>query len=282
MNLATRAPFQVRDIHLAELPSGAVKSAVNALGRMIARGEFAVGATIPMEADLVKMLGVSRTVVREAIKVLSGKGMLRTARRYGTRVLPFDNWNLIDPDVISWHDPNSPTAARIFRESTRLRFIVEPEAAALAARNASREQRETIACAAEHIHPEPFGYDGMIAEDYTFHATILEATGNVMLRQLQGLILALLQFSYPTGARAVPDEKVSRRNHIAVAESILAADAPQARARMISMLEQNMAIANKIDAADEACLPVGERSVLASQDRQMLVCERVLVQHIGI
>lgn len=246
MQVATKKPFEIPDIYLAELPTGAVKTAVNRLGRMIAHGDFPIGATIPMEAELVEMLGVSRTVVREAIKVLSGKGMLRTARRYGTRVLPFDRWNLLDPDVISWHDPNSPAAARIFKESTQLRFIVEPEAAALAALHATPEQRQVILRAAEHIRPEPFGDEGMIAADYTFHATILDGTGNILLRQLQGLILALLQFSYPTGKRAVPDEKVSLQKHISVAEAIAAGDPDAARKRMRGMLEQNQMIAQRI------------------------------------
>lgn len=246
MNIETKPPFQIPDIFLAELPTGAAKNAVNKLGKMIAHGDFPIGATIPMEAELVEMLGVSRTVVREAIKVLSGKGMVRTARRYGTRVLPFDKWNLLDPDVISWHDPNSPAATRIFRESTQLRFIVEPEAAALAALHATPEQRETILMAAKHIAPEPYGDQGMIAADYTFHATILDGTGNILLRQLQGLILALLQFSYPTGKRAVPDESVSRRNHIAVAEAIVAGNPEEARTRMRTMLDQNQSIARKI------------------------------------
>lgn len=246
MTAEKKAPFVVPDIYLAELPTGAVKTAVNDLGRMVARGDFPVGATIPMEAQLVEMLGVSRTVVREAIKVLSGKGMIRTARRYGTRVLPFENWNLLDPDVISWHDPQSPAATRIFRETTELRFIVEPEAAALAAANADADQRQTILTAAHHIQPDPYGPEGMLAADYTFHATILAGTGNSLLSQLQGLILAVLQFSYPTGARAVPDEKVSRRNHIAVAEAIFEQEPTAARDRMAAMLSQNQMIAKQI------------------------------------
>lgn len=241
-----KAPFEIPDIYLAELPTGAVKTAVHDLGCKIARGDFPIGATIPMEAELVDMLGVSRTVVREAIKVLSGKGMIRTARRYGTRVLPFDNWNLLDPDVISWHDPDSPAAARIFRESTQLRFIVEPEAAALSALHATPEQRETILHAAEHIKPEPYGDEGMIAADYTFHATILDGSGNILLRQLQGLILALLQFSYPTGKLADPDEVVSLKNHIAVAQAIMAGDPEQARQQMRQMLDQNQMIARRL------------------------------------
>ncbi|NQY59914.1 FadR/GntR family transcriptional regulator [Cognatishimia sp.] len=239
-------PFHLPDVFLSELPTGSVKTAVDTLGRMIARGEFAEGVTIPVEAELCDMLGVSRTVVREATKVLSGKGMLRTARRYGTRVLPFESWNLLDPDVIAWHDPSSPAATRIYAASTQMRMMVEPEAANLAAQNASQAQRDQILSAAQHIDPDPYGMDGMIAADYTFHATILEATGNLILAQLRGLILALLQFSYSTGAKVVPEVKVNRQAHVDVALAIAAANPLEARRLMREMLTENRETAEMI------------------------------------
>lgn len=235
--------FVLPDIYLSELPTGAVKTAVDTVGRRIAHGGFAAGATLPMEAELMEILGVSRTVVRETIKVLSGKGMVRTARRYGTRVLPPEHWNLLDPDVIRWHDPQSPLAQRIFMDSTELRVMVEPQAAALAAMHATDAQVATILRAADHIQPDEHGLGTMIAADYTFHATILEASGNVMLRQLQGVILALLQFCYPAGQQAAPDKKVSRRAHIAVAEAIMARNPDEAQSRMFDMLSINRAVA---------------------------------------
>ncbi|KAJ57047.1 hypothetical protein ACMU_00720 [Actibacterium mucosum KCTC 23349] len=231
---------------LSSLPSGSVKVVVDELGRRIADQVYPVGETIPMESELIPLFGVSRTVVREAIKVLTAKGMLRTARRYGTRVCAFENWHLLDPDVIRWHGPNSPMSSRIYAESTEMRCIFEPQAAGLAAINATDEQRQTILLAARHIRPDDAQPDQMIAADFAFHATILDATGNIMLSQLQGLILALLQFSYPTGASAVPDEKVSRRNHIAVAECIMARDAEGARDKMQAMLNQNQIVAEKM------------------------------------
>lgn len=243
-------PFHLPDVYLSELPTGSVKTAVDRLGRMIAGGEFAEGITIPVEAELCEMLGVSRTVVREATKVLSGKGMLRTARRYGTRVLPFENWNLLDPDVIFWHEPSSPTAARIYAACTQMRLMFEPEAAKLAAQNATAAQKRKIILAAEHIHPEPYGMQGMIAADYAFHSTILEGTGNLMLAQLRGLILALLQFSYTTGAKAAPDVKVNREAHIQVAQAISLGDPITSKDRMHAMLTENQAVADIIVSAN--------------------------------
>ena len=243
--MAVLRKFTLPAKSLSSLPTGAVKDVVEQLGRHIVAGRYGFDQTMPTEAVLAIEFGVSRTVLREAVKVLSAKKMLRTARRYGTRVCHFEEWHLLDPDVIRWHGPDSPMAPRVYREATELRLIVEPEAAHLAALHASQAQRQTILEAASAIQPEPFGLEAMIAADFTFHATILEATGNVMLSQLHSLILALLQFSYPAGASAAPDEKVSRERHIEVAKSIMARDAGSAREQMRQMLYQNRAIADR-------------------------------------
>jgi GntR family galactonate operon transcriptional repressor len=69
--------------------------------------------------------------VRDAIKVLLGMGLVRTTRRYGTRVLPVEDWNLLDGDVVGWHRRNHPRMRRIFAETTELRCIIEPGPASL-------------------------------------------------------------------------------------------------------------------------------------------------------
>ena len=117
----------------SSLPTGTTREIVETLGRRIANGFYAVGEVIPKEDQLAASLGVSRTTVRDAIKVLSGKSLVRTARRYGTRVQPVDDWNLLDPDVLAWHEAAHPRFQAIFVEAMELRRMIEPEAAALAA-----------------------------------------------------------------------------------------------------------------------------------------------------
>lgn len=247
MDKARQQTFELPDKALTSLPTGAVKDTVEHLGKSVVQGVFATDAILPREEELVDSLGVSRTVVREAIKVLCGKGLVRTARRYGSRVCPFESWNLLDPDVIRWHDPDSPRTARIYAEATDLRLIVEPEAAALAAMNATPQQRDIILAAADGITPVN-GEESMIGADYTFHATILQASGNLMLAQLQNVIYAVLLFSYSAGRTGAPEEQVSRRNHLSVAEAIAGGEADLARTRMRDMLAQNKAIAEKFAA----------------------------------
>ncbi len=248
MNNTNYVSFELPDKVLKSLPTGAVKDTVEHLGKSITRGQYKMGAILPKEDELVEELGVSRTVVREAIKVLCGKGLVRTARRYGSRVCQFDDWNLLDPDVIRWHDPDSPKTARIYTEATDLRLIFEPEAAALAAENATQEQREMILAAARHIHLQQAG-SRMLGADYAFHSLILQASGNRMLTQLQNMIYSVLVLSYGGGRHAASEGEASRRNHISVGEAIAMGDADLSRTRMRNMLTRNKVIAERIVAA---------------------------------
>jgi len=166
----------------AALPTGATRIAVDVLGRRIANDTYRPETVMPTEPELACSLGVSRATVRDAIKVLSGKGMVRTARRYGTRVRPVEEWNLLDADVAAWHDPSHPRLQLMFAETTELRSIIEPKAAALAAERATDEQVAAILEAAYAMHPEDGAVDDLFAADCAFHATILDATGNLLMR----------------------------------------------------------------------------------------------------
>ena len=232
--------FRLPESSLSSLPTGAVKVVVDTLGRHIANRRYAPGETLPREETLSKEHGVSRTVLRESIKVLSGKGMVRTARRYGTRVCAFEDWNLLDPDVIGWHDPSSPAAERIRSEAAVMRSIFEPEAAWLAARNATEAQVETILSAAGAITTEHAGLEGIIAADYTFHDTVLKAAGNMMLGQLTGLIQSVLPFHHVQAQRRPEDLDRLRSEHLAVAEAIAARDPALARNRMRALVSRHL------------------------------------------
>lgn len=223
----------------SSLPTGATKIAVDVLGRRIANDAYRPGEVMPTEPELASSLGVSRTTVRDAIKVLSGKGMVRTARRYGTRVRPIEEWNLLDADVAAWHDPSHPRLQLLFSETTELRTIIEPQAAALAAVRATPQQVSAIVESAYAIHPHSGAVEELFAADCTFHATILDATGNLLMRQLRPIILTMLWISYEYGVLAKSQEPVSREGHIRVAEAIRRRDAAGAQTEMVRMLELN-------------------------------------------
>lgn len=226
----------------SSLPTGAARQAVEVLGRRITNDVYLPEAVMPTEEELATSLGVSRATVRDAVKVLSGKGLLRTARRYGTRVRPVDEWNLTDGDVVSWHDPAHPRIRRIFAETTELRSILEPAAAALAARRATEGETRLLLAAANAIHPGEVDVEALFAADCQFHVTLFDMTKNSVMRQMRQLILTMLRVSYEFGVVNPKNEKVSREGHIAVAEAIAARDPEGAHRAMAAMMDLNRSI----------------------------------------
>ncbi len=116
---------------------------VDAIGRWILGGVYDPGDLLPREDDLAEKLGVSRTSVREAVKVLSAKGLLQARRRVGVRVRARDEWNLLDPLVLSWH-PDVGRDKSLIDSLIEARRIIEPEAAALAAIRATADDLARI------------------------------------------------------------------------------------------------------------------------------------------
>src|SRR5665811_580148 len=103
---------------------------VDHLGEAIVAGRYAAGASIPPEPILGEQLGVSRTVIREAVKSLIAKGLVTTGPKVGTRVLSEEHWNWFDPDVIAWQAKAGLTP-EFLRDLQDLRRVVEPAAVRL-------------------------------------------------------------------------------------------------------------------------------------------------------
>ena len=111
---------------------------VDHLGSAIVAGQYPVDGSLPPEQSLCNELGVSRTVIREAVKSLVAKGLLSTGPKVGTKVLASDRWNWFDPDVITWQSQIGLTAD-FLRDLQETRRIVEPAAIRLAAQRATAE-----------------------------------------------------------------------------------------------------------------------------------------------
>src|SRR3954449_181005 len=146
------------------------------VGISIVRGDVAVGDTLPSEMQICEMMDVSRTVVREAIRTLTGKGLVEARPKSGTRVRPPEQWNQLDPDVLRWRLETSEMDSYL-NKLFQLRCAVEPAAAALAATAAGKTDIARIRA----------GYDGMaaakvneafVAADIAFHQAIYFATRN--------------------------------------------------------------------------------------------------------
>lgn len=120
---------------------------VQELGRTIICGEF-LDDSLPTEAELCEKFGVSRSAVREAVKMLSAKGLISSKPRQGIRILPEDQWNIFDPDLLRWVLESKPSL-HVLKEFLQVRIAIEPEAAALAARYADQTALDNIEKALE-------------------------------------------------------------------------------------------------------------------------------------
>jgi GntR family transcriptional repressor for pyruvate dehydrogenase complex len=154
------------------LPSNLVERVMTRLGADIRGGRLAPGARLPTEQELTTTLGVSRTVVREAVAALRADGLVVTRRGSGAYVAANPT---ASPFRIAAPQPGTIEAVLDVME---LRLAVEVEAAALAAERATRKQVATIRTALRAIDKALRRGEGAVAEDFAFHRTIAESTGN--------------------------------------------------------------------------------------------------------
>ena len=171
------------------------------LGREIVDGIYPPGSLLPNAADMCARFSVSRTVLREAYSVLTAKAMIVARPKIGTRVRPMADWNMLDPEVLSWHLQTTPTE-NFVAELFVLRQMVEPEAAALAAKARSRATIDRIAEAYRRMDQFKDGAGDLIGADLDFHMGILDATGNHFLTALGGLIRTSLECTFELSWRA--------------------------------------------------------------------------------
>lgn len=173
-----------------------------AIGRRIVAGTYKPGDTLPTEPRIQEEFGVSRTAVREAIRLLSAKGLTVSRPKIGTRVRPMVDWSMLDPDVLRWQVDQNPSEAFI-SSLFEMREIIEPAAAAHAAERATPEEIVRLGAAMDGIQNEPRGSTQMIKADIDFHMTILEASRNPMLRAVGAMIESTLEITFSLGWRTV-------------------------------------------------------------------------------
>ena len=185
----------------------------------------------PNEADLCQQLGVSRTILREAIKVLADKGMVEVRRRSGTRATPRQAWNQLDEDILGWRADLGPDAG-FLRDLCEVRLAIEPTASGFAAVRATSDEIALIErCLAER---EARVRVSMLAEavdlNLAFHASVVAACHNPLLQQLNRAIRHPLRTAlcYTTGLHAV--DLVDMAAHRKLFEAIRRHDPIKARA----------------------------------------------------
>jgi DNA-binding FadR family transcriptional regulator len=200
----------------------------------ILRGDYAPGALLPREAELMEKFGVSRTVLREALRTLTSKGLVESRPKVGTRVRRRSVWNLLDADLLEWYaEVSQPHAFAL--KLQEMREMVEPYAAQLAARAhtaetmAALEQAHAAMVAARNI-------DEWVRADLRFHLGVLEACSNELLMPLGALIERTLEAQLRLNAKRADVFNAALNQHTAVFEAICTRRPEDARSAMADLL----------------------------------------------
>ena len=197
------------------------------LGADILAGEYPAGASLPTETAATETLGVSRAAYREAIQALIAKGLVESRPKTGTRVLPRERWNLLDPDVLAWAFAREPDP-RLIEDLFELRGIVEPAAAALAAKRRSRQDLQLMKSGLSLMRRHTLATEEGRQGDRQFHSALLSATGNDALIALSASISAAIAWTtiYKQRGRELPRDPL--QFHVSVYDAVADGDPERA------------------------------------------------------
>ncbi|WP_404478260.1 FadR/GntR family transcriptional regulator [Novosphingobium sp. BL-52-GroH] len=229
----TGSPHLVVDEPAAQLGRNLTYGLLNTIGRAIVTGQFE-NAVFPTEADLARQHGVSRSVTREAVKMLTAKGLLSARPRQGTTVQPTSSWNLFDTDVLRWMLERQ-LSVDLLRQFNELRVSVEPEAAALAARVADEEDLRRIDGGLERMQAAERGLDDPLEADIAFHVAVLRASKNPFYIQLRDVVGTALRTSIRF-TNHIKGRTADVAEHAKVRDAIAARDPQAARAAMRTII----------------------------------------------
>ena len=209
---------------------------LDALGQAIVGGRWAPGVAIPPEPLLCDELRVSRTVVREAVKSLVAKGLLVTGPKLGTRVLPPDQWNWFDPDVVLWQGRAGLTRD-FLRDLQELRRVVEPAAVRLAAERATADDLARIETAYAGMKQAIEQGGDYVRHDLAFHQGLLSACHNRMVVQMSKALGALLRTSFEISTSRPDGPATSLPLHRAVLDAVIARNATKAERASLVLID---------------------------------------------
>lgn len=224
---------------------------------------FAIGGFLPTEAELCLRYGVSRTVIRESLKILESKGLVRGRSRVGTIVCGKDEWNILDGQVLEWIGP------RIFEYDLlgcvlEARRAMEPFAAEFAAERATMQEVAEIERAWECMRDAEGDLEAFTKADVAFHAALLKASHNQVFQQLISIIQAALEFSLHASNEAADARDEAVELHRQLVEALRLRDKAAARDcvnRMLDVAARDLAIAVKKHPipAERSARPLSER-----------------------
>jgi DNA-binding FadR family transcriptional regulator len=206
------------------------------IGLRIVSGQHPPGYLLDNEIEASKCLGVSRTAYREAVRILSAKGLVHSRPKVGTRVSDPEKWRLLDPDVLSWlfeFDPDDKLLEDLFE----LRKMVEPQAAALAATRRTAGQLESMQRSLADMGTHTLASEVGRLADRQFHTTLLQASDNAFLTTLTSGISAAVAWTTVYKQRENPFPRNPLPDHEKVLGAIAAGNASKAHKAMYKLLD---------------------------------------------
>ncbi|MGP3929304.1 FadR/GntR family transcriptional regulator [Nonomuraea sp. KM88] len=225
----------------APVEAGLHARVLDHLGTAICSGEMAAGSVLSID-DLVDRCQVSRSVIREVLRVLASMGLIESRRRVGVMIQPAKVWKVFDPRVIRWRLASDARMAQL-RSITELRTAIEPHAASLAAeRIDDDEASELVGVSAKLWAAGKAGDEArFLVLDIDFHRRVLAASGNEMFEELQLIVAEVLAGRHHYHLMPhYPDEQALQL-HTDVAHAIQRRDGERARQAMVEIMEQGFA-----------------------------------------
>ncbi|MEU5683098.1 GntR family transcriptional regulator [Streptomyces venezuelae] len=215
---------------MTALARGLHSRVLESLGPAITAGEYPPGSVLRTD-ELAQRFEVSRSVMREAVRVLESMHLVASRRRVGVTVLPAEEWNVYDPQVIRWRLAGADRPRQL-RSLTVLRSAVEPVAAGLAARYATAAQcAELTECALGMVaHSRGHQLEGYLKHDVAFHRVILNASGNEMFARLGDVVAEVLTGRTAHQVMFEDPDPPAVTLHVRVAEAVREGDAVRAEA----------------------------------------------------
>lgn len=210
---------------------------VDELGLRIVGGRYAIGDTLPNEETLCNELGVSRTVLREATKVLTDKGLIQPLPKIGTQVQPRSTWKMVDAAILRW-DYEVGNREEFLFNLTEVRRIFEPEAARLAAQRANADEIVALDQAYQLMAANVDNPEGYLQGDVTFHEILTAASHNALLAQLTSAIRLPLMVSHQISATVPGGRATALPYHHTILDAIQCHHPDRAYQAMVALINQ--------------------------------------------
>jgi GntR family galactonate operon transcriptional repressor len=212
---------------------------IGSLGESIVRGLYPPGSILPREPELMTIYQASRTTIREAIKVLSAKGLVESRQRIGTWVSERSHWNIFDSDVLHWHAFDDIDDSML-KDLIEMRQVVEPPMARFAAIRATLDDIALIGERCEDMRRSMHDMEAYATADVRFHLAVFHASHNAMLRRFAHIVADFLQISFQIQQRALDSRgnriKDDYAQHLKLYQAINRSDAAAAEAIMMDVI----------------------------------------------